>query len=278
MSATNRPLPVWFDLDRYACTHALDAGEWLMNLLFRCWVARTNDPFGLRVVQGVRPVLRRGDPEQIQTLAEVFFMREHKAPGGLLALLEGRPVRGGVQPLTILELYHFEGKLPADVRERGARYTQGDRTSAGCPDVFLGRLDHAFEPQMLGRFVRVDLSLPDGVLLHDLATFIRSEREDLAKKGGKQPYREAVRIADKKRPRLSTLATIGLLPFLDLQQWADSCQPPVTDYQLAGLIGTDPNRMGHVREYAERCHQEVVIRAWLEPAARGVPAKSKRPR
>jgi hypothetical protein len=272
-----RPLgPAWFDLERYACAAELDAGEWLLNLLFRCWIGRTGDPFGASVVQGPRPVLRRGDAEQIEWLERRFLLREGDAPGGLLRLLRGEPPRSGIRPLTVRDHYEFQGRLPEELQERGSRYAQDDRSPQNTPPAFLGRFDHAFNPPFLGRFVRIDLALPDRALLSDLASFLQSERAELARLGGDQPYRAAVRTANKKRPRLRTLATYGLLPYLDLQSWALSCSPVPSDYQLAALIGTASNNMARVRELADRCQHDLVIRAWLEPAARGIPSKSKR--
>jgi hypothetical protein len=130
--------------------------------------------------------------------------------------------------------------------------------------------------QLLSRFVRVNLALPDSVLLHDLAAFLKEEREALRKRGGPQPYREAVRLAEKKRPRLATLAGIGLLAYLDLQSWLREQNPPLSDYEVAALIGTSRNRMEEVRDYAERSMNDLALRAWLEPLSRGVPPKSRR--
>ena len=48
--------------------------------------------------------------------------------------------------------------------------------------------------QMVNRFVRVDLSLPDDVLRADFDEFLAAERRSLAQIGGEQPYREAARL------------------------------------------------------------------------------------
>jgi hypothetical protein len=281
VAKANKPRPEWFDLARYAEAADLDAGEWLLNLLLRGWVARTGDAFGVSVTQGPRPVLRRGDPEQVAAFDWHFFVNqkaEAAAPAGLRDLLNARPLSSGIHPLSVVGLYFFEGRLPAEIRQFGARFEPGGTKKPTDPAAFYGRLDHAFTQQMTGRFVRVDLALPDSVLLHDLATFLRRERDELAAMGGPQPYREAVRLAEKTRPRLSTLATIGLLPFLDLQSWLKSRTPTPSEYAVAEMIGTERRRMAEVHVYAARCMQDLVLRAWLEPAARGIPSKSKRRR
>lgn len=276
MPRANKPQPEWFDLSRYADAAGLTASGWLLNLIFRGWVARTHDLFGVSVAQGPRPILCPGDSEQAEVFAWHFFGREIEAPVGLLDLLNCRPLHAGVDPICVVDLYVFESRLPEAVRQAGARFRPGSTRQSDDPPAFFGRLDHAFDPQMTGRFVRVNLALPDSVLLHDLAAFLKRERVALGAVDRAQPYREAVREADKhKASKLTTLASIGLLPFLDLDRWAVSEGETITGYAMAELIGAT-GRMKEVRKAAIRCRNDLALRAWLEPAARGVPPKGKR--
>jgi hypothetical protein len=176
-----------------------------------------------------------------------------------------------------VELYEFEGRLPSEVRSAAAAYQRGERNEHSFPGSFLGRVDHAFAPQMLGRFVRVNMALPDDVLLEDLKRFLARERGELASLGGKQPYRDAVREVGKTRGRnLSTLSTVRLLPFLDIELWCKESRSEMTDSALARLIELDTSRLKETRRYAQMVRDELTLRAWLEPLVRGIPPKSKR--
>ena len=230
--------PEWYVPEAYRSVEDLDAGDWLLNLTFRCWLHRGAPPQTEDALRRAGPVLRRGDDPQIKRmhLADVhrwvysFGSSEWDDPFGAFdeacqrpslpsdvwnALRTGK-VRSGVEPLSVSALYVFEKMLPEDIRARGVRLQDGDHSATG-PQAFGGRLDHAFPSQMVNRFVRIDLSLPDDVLRADLNEFLATERRSLSEIGGEQPYREAARLKLKAH-ELRTLAKVGLLQFLDLDR------------------------------------------------------------
>lgn len=280
MRRAGAKLPEWFNLSRYADAAQMDACDWFLNLLIRNWLARACDEECEYVLRTHGPLLRRHDQAQVNEFRMFFFGREGHAPSGFLPMLSGKSIPAGIDPLSVEALYVFERLLPDDVREAGASYEPGGYRKPATPEAFFGRVDHAFAQQMLGRFVRINLALPDDVLLEDLTRFLARERAELAAIGGKQPYREAVKVVDKTRGRnLGTLSTLQVLPFLDLDRWQHANSVSMTDYTLAKSIGLDSaSRLKETRRYAGLALDELALRAWLEPLVRGIPPKSKRRR
>lgn len=177
------------------------------------------------------------------------------------ALRTGR-VGSGVEPLSLSALYVFEKMLPADVRADGARMQRG-KPAARPSRAFSGRLDDAFSSQMVSRFVRIDLSLPDDVLRADLDEFLASERKRLAAMGGEQPYREAARLKLKAH-ELRTLAKVGLLQFLDLARWQCAHGLRLSFYavrEMAGIV--DRSRENELRRRVDLTLQQLQLHAWF---------------
>lgn len=270
----------WFELSRYSDAAQLDASDWFLNLLFRNWLGRTSDGEGESFLQSAGPLLRRDDRDQINELQVLFLGREEEAPSGLLTLACGQPLASGISPFTVETFYFFERRLPDAIRTAGATYEEGGFRRDGTPPAFYGRLDHAFQPQMVNRFVRVNLALPDDILVEDLKRFLKTERSELASIGGRQPYRDAIRAVDKTRGRnLGTLASVQLLPYLDVHRWLGRIGDSISDYRLAKIIGLDgASRLRETRRYVDLVADQLALRAWLEPVVRGVPPKSKRRR
>lgn len=271
--------PDWFCLDAYRQAENLDAADWLLNLLFRIRDKQNDNQFINKVLRTAGPVLKRDCAE-----LRKFFHRCRCSFRNLGAhvyvdgLMEDPPrVPSGIAPLTVEELYGFEGMLPESVRRVGREVGTRRFREATDPPAFYGRVDHAMEPQHTGRFVRVNLSLPDDVLFEDLKSFLSRERADLKQLPEPQPYQEAVNVVRKKKAtQLKTLATIGLLPYLDLQDWLATSGKAMSDYELARVIEIPGNRLKETKRYARSAQDELALIAWLGPRVRGVPPRSKR--
>lgn len=257
----------------------MDAADWFLNLLIRNWLARTQNADVELLLRARGPLIRRRDLQQVNELTFSFWGREEQAPSGLLRLASGSGLYPGIEPLTVAAYYFFERRLPDKVRTAGAAHTPDRSLAVDVSAAFLGRLDHAFTPQMLSRFVRVNMALPDDVLLEDLRQFLAKERAELAAIGGQQPYREAIRVVEKKRGRnLQTLSTLKVLPYLDVSRWQVENGANSSDYAIAKWLDIDRSRLKETRSYARLAMDELALRAWLEPLVRGVRPKSKRPR
>ncbi len=282
--------PEWYVPEAYRSAEDLDAGDWLLNLTLRRWLHGDAQPQTEDALRRAGPVLRRGDDPQIKRmhLADVhrwvysFGSSEWDDPFGAFdeacqrpslpsdvwnALRTGK-VRSGIEPLSVSALYVFEKMLPEDIRTRGVRLQGGDHSATG-PRAFAGRLDHAFPSQMVNRFVRVDLSLPDDVLRADLDEFLATERRSLAEIGGEQPYREAARLKLKVH-ELRTLAKVGLLQFLDLDRWQRVQGRNLSLYAVREMAGVvDRSRENELRHRMKLTLNQFQLHAWFARLDRG---------
>lgn len=282
--------PEWYVPEAYRSAEDLDAGDWLLNLTLRCWLHGGAQPQTEDALRRAGPVLRRGDDPQIERmhLADVHrwvysfgssewddpFGAFHEAcqrpslPSDVWNALRTGKVRSGIEPLSVSALYVFEKMLPEDIRARGVRLQGGDHSATG-PRAFGGRLDHAFRSQMVNRFVRVDLSLPDDVLRADLDEFLATERRSLTKIGGEQPYSEAAHLKLKAH-ELRTLAKVGLLQFLDLDRWQRVQGRNLSQYAVREMAGVvDRSRESELRHRVKLTLNQFQLHAWFARLDRG---------
>lgn len=282
--------PGWYVRDAYRPAEELDVGDWLLNLSVRRWLHNDTQPQTESALRAVGPVLRRADGQQIKRMhmadahrwVNSFSSNEWEDPFQALDEACKRPqlppdiwyalqfgkVRTGIDPLSVVALYTFEKMLPDDVRARGVRLQNGDRSASG-PRAFTGRLDHAFSPQMVSRFVRIDLSLPDDVLRADLDAFLASERQCLAQIGGEQPYREAAGLKLKAH-ELRTLSKVGLLQFLDLDRWQRAQGLNLSLYAIREMADVvDRSRESELRHRVQLTLNQFQLHAWFARLDRG---------
>ena len=282
--------PEWYARDAYLPGEQLDEGDWLLNLTVRRWLHSDGQPQTETALRAVGPVLRRADSQQINRMhmadahrwAYSFKSIDWNDPFQALDEACERPqlppdvrdalrfgkVRSGIDPLSVGALYAFEKMLPEDVRARGVRLQAGDHSATG-PTAFAGRLDHAFSPQMVSRFVRIDLSLPDDVLRADLDAFLASERKSLAQIGGEQPYRKAAGLKLKVH-ELRTLSKVGLLQFLDLDRWQRAQGLSLTPYAVREMADVvDRSRENELRHRVQLTLNQFQLHAWFARLDRG---------
>lgn len=282
--------PEWYSPERYQDADELDNGDWLLNLTLRSWLHREVQSRTEDALRRAGPVLRREDGPQIKRMHSLDLHRwiyafdwsewedpieafddackRPSLPQDVWDALRTGKVRSGVEPLSVSALYLFEKKLPEDIRARGARLQAGDY-SATAPQAFGGRLDHAFPSQMVNRFVRIDLSLPDDVLRADLDEFLVTERRSLAEAGGKQPYREAAHLKLKAH-ELQTLAKVGLLQFLDLDRWQRDHGHNLSPYAVREMAGiADRSREGELLRRVKLTLHQFQLHAWFARLDRG---------
>lgn len=269
--------PTWFDLSNYGNVGTLDAADWLLNLQFRNWVWRYRSGEGMEAIRK-SPVLRRADPAAADAVRSAGYppwdeiARAQRS--SIEDLLKDPPrLRSGVEPLSVGGLYYFERRLPKSVRDAAA---SDPALASGTPNPMDQRLDHAFDQQYVSRFVRINLALPDSVLIDDLKQFLQKERADLARAKGR--FSAAVReIRGRKlRPDLSVLSTCALLPYLDVLRWSESDGVTLSDYALFTLIGLSHQKaLDTTRRYAEIATDNMTLLAWLGPLVRRPQAKRR---
>ncbi len=254
--------PNWFDLSRYNAANAMDAADWYLNLGLRGWIARTRKASaGRRTQLRADPLVRRLEPLPFWLIVRV--------PSELSAILDNRLPRSSVELLRTDELYSVERKLPEQIREFGRNCKWGETLASDAPSGFAGPLNHLIEPRRLSLFARVDLSMPDKVIVADLLDFLARERAALGSViGAPQPYREALLSLGKRNAaKLKTFATLGVLPFIDLDQWAADTAVSIPPSRLAEWLGVDGDRLGETRNYATLLLNDFVLRGWLLQSA-----------
>jgi hypothetical protein len=296
------PAPQWFNSNAYAGAESLDRGDWLLNLVLRRWLGDSPNPQTERALREVGPLIRRSDGTQILRMHRAdchrwlasFSSSEWDAPDEAVRDATSRPslpsdvraalrtgcVPSGIKPLRVDEMYLFERRLPPNVRKAGMTFTQGDMLSLH-PPAFGGTLDDAFGPgpqhQMTSRFLRIDLTLPDDVLHADLQHYLATERRRLRELGGVQPYREAARLK-LKRHELKTLATIGLLPFLDLDRWQKAEGLLLSANAVREMAGIDKARERELRGRVALVTKQMNLHAWFARLDRSATVTRRRDR
>jgi hypothetical protein len=286
--------PTWFDADRYAPAAKMDRGDWLLNLCVRCRLHHEPDAHLEQSLRELGPVLRRADlfPEksigphgtaQIEamlrggpaalSLVEFLDDLEPSHASSSYGIDEARKtgaVKSGVRPVGVSELYWIEGKLPAEVRAYGVENRPLTlKVHRNAPAAYLGTLNDAIAAgvgsHLLGRYVRIDVALPDAVLLADLQLWLTAERERLRQIGGPQPYREGSETR-KKPPAASfrALANMQLLPYLDLCRWNDAERVGLSMRALQEMAcGSAEDRGAELRNYAALFMHPHHLQAWF---------------
>jgi hypothetical protein len=251
----------------------MDAADWYLNLLLRGHIDRTSDNFWTTHIRQ-HPIARR-DSEHANSLS---FLVETSAdfPPDIREILNGREPHSAVQSLTGVELYFFERRLPEPIREFGRSFVPG-MTTDSVPAGFRGPIDNLSEPRLLGLFARINLSLPDDVILEDLRDFIKAKRAELARIDVPQPFREALRVLGKRNAaRLKTFVRLGVLPYLDLNQWLKETSKKITGASLAEILEIWPDDVRETRRYAAMLINDMTMRGWLTAPARAAIRKSRR--
>lgn len=255
--------PHWFDLKRYARACDMDAADWYINLAIRGEIARgKNHTWLVEFVRGTTPLIRRSG-----SLSDARL----RSLGDVGELLRGRVPRASVEYLRTCELYYYEQKLPEPIRKFGANLDARKMMSmfnGSAPSGFTGPLDHAFDKRQLEVFVRIDLTLPDQVLMKDMQDFITRARGELSAIGGKQPHDKALRELSGRSANLKTFGKLNLLAFMDIEQWCRDESTSIKEAPLARMLDIDAKELPAARKYAKALGDGFVLQAWLIRAAR----------
>jgi hypothetical protein len=249
-------------LARYGDAATMDMADWLINLELRSLVARTGDAGLARFVRE-NPIIRRSDAHGI----EFEPIRARLSPAAC-AILDNRQPPGGVQPLRVDEMYVFEQRLPAAIRDAGRAFVPGFPCGVDVPPEFAGPLDDAFDPPLLGRFARIDLSLPDDVLLREFKRYLAQQREQLARVAADAPFARAIDdIEHRYDPKPATWARLHVLALLDVQAWLAETGTHTTPGAIARALGLDARDHQQAVEYAKTLTNDFSLRGWLLSAA-----------
>ena len=254
--------PPWFDLRRYDGAYGMDAAGWYLNLLLRSHIAGSAG-------QAITTLLRRSPLVRRSASNEILKFLGEELPADVVEMLSGRKPESGIKSLRADEFYFFEQQLPEEIRKFGRDFVPGVTPSSKAPAGFVGPLDRLFERRRLSHFARIDLSLPDRVLLQDLAEFLSEKRRELAAVQVPQPYRAALReLRAKKRPPLKTWANLAVLPYLDVEHWRHESGASISREKMSELLGIGPDALRETAKYAYLLQHPFVLRGWLHLFAR----------
>lgn len=268
MSKRGRPraraaLPQWFDLAKYHDAANLTPGEWYLNLYVRAWIRR-----------GCKPTLPMGNPQPaVRQLRAMPLVRERRrcldtqleldcidaaiADQEYRAIREGKPLPAPVHEASPAELHTVRTMLPAEL--------QAPPSATPEPPGWYAPLGESIPAPLLAPLLRMNLALPDKVLLAEVSLFLRRERARLAALAPHAPFLRA--LTRRKRPAFDRWASFGLLPLLDLRQWEIDTAATIPRAVLAESIGYD--EVEHAGELAKALLHDFTLRALLLPEVRG---------
>ena len=148
-------VPAWFELKRYDSARNLDAADWFLNLEIRGEIQRSNSVNLTNRVRSTAPLIVRSTEDDEQRL---ILQTSSNSPD-FGAMLNSQIPPSGVRDMRVDELYFFERWLDEDLRAIGATYDPETPTSA--TRRFHESINDNLRKQLLGRFLRVDFTLPD---------------------------------------------------------------------------------------------------------------------
>jgi hypothetical protein len=294
---TANDVPDWFDLCRYTAAKEMDVERWYLNLgVRRClryadelnrseswsraderrsfWHKCTGkewvNVFG-RYVREVQPLLS-ASPLTVGAAAEHSSVDDVLwYPDRLDALLRGASPPRHIKALSVGDLYYFERRLPQSVRDAGQKATFPPGVVWQPAPGKSSDVDEQIPKQYASRFVTVSVLVPDEVLIDDFKHWLEGQRRRLADMPGSEshPYRKSLQaLSGRKAPKLRTFGTLGVLPYLDIDQWKSETGATLTDASTAELLGIETNRLAETRKYAELLMEPFVLEGWLGLAVR----------
>lgn len=272
-------LPEWFRLAKYAPAESLDSAGWYEQLGVRRDLIslissrRLNhwqtDEFPL--VDNCRRALdlvRENPIVDVSTddLLRVYFY------GGPLHELKSRDPRYsfGVRLATVRDLYVTEGLIKKDERDYARKFfaqtfdRNDDWFKKGfqyqCTDWIDEPVDGITDSASSNVTARVNLLLPDKVLIEQFKRMLKELREPMQKIGNPPP--------DLRKPDYSSWIKFGVLPYLDLKIWEMESGATIPNRVMADAI-FQPGTSGEevVRKTTSNIARELLTLQFLETLA-----------
>lgn len=217
-------LPDWFDRAKYDQAASLDAAGWYEQLYVRHTVSRMikwNWPSSKWFLSALGTIRKNPivDVLESEETSLYFF-------GGALRELKNnnnKPTRSpGVRLATVRDLYLIEGNIDRPEREYARKFFAqifDDSRDSWLQPLRYKTQDWMDEPvdakssSDSSITVIANLSLPDRVLIEEFERILNGLRESMARGGG-QP------LPSPRKPNFSSWIEFGVLPYLDLFDWA----------------------------------------------------------
>lgn len=270
-------LPEWFDPEKYSAAGSLDTAGWYEQLCLR------RDLFGL--VGSYLWDRRNGqDPSQRgDNLAEVLaivrqapivdvtaneLLRVYFYGGAMHELRSRNPLYShGVHLTTVRNFYLTEGNIEKEKRDFAKLFfgqifeTDRDWTQPlkyKCEDWIDEPVDNIVEQAGVDVNVRVNMLLPDSVLIDRFKQMLQSVRNEMQRTrfGG---------LPNWRKPDFASWIRFGVLPFLDLLLWQRETGMSIPNRVMADAIYA-PGEGGEevVRKTTSKLADELMSRRYLE--------------
>lgn len=229
-------LPKWFDLKKYDEQNTLDATGWYEQLLIRQQIKEFSKSNIKDIVQNQFNILKENPIIKIEQdcyFANTFLSDE-------LWELKNKKIKYslGVHKLTIHELYLLENDIQKSKRDHARRYFDNRFSMNLIPA--LDYTEHSFETWMDDPIdvqkgtpdsllhLTVDVSLPKKILIDQFTILIDGLKQRLSSVG--------VTLESKLRSDFEGWIKFGILPYLDLEIWADFENVTIPNRVIADAI------------------------------------------
>lgn len=221
-------LPEWFKLEKYAAAKTLDAAGWyeqlsIRNCLSSLRIHRVRE--NLPALQQNLEALEALQATPIIDVDNNFLIKALCCGGELWELKSKKPNYSlGVHLSTVREHYLAEGNIEDEKRIYARNFFSQifdenlfehpiKPLKYTCQDWIDEPIDFIRNSPDYGVHIKVDLGLPDKVLIEQFKQFLINLRSPLKQAG--------VSIDNKLRPDFEGWVKFGILPYLDLNTWAE---------------------------------------------------------
>lgn len=264
-----KELPTWFKLEKYEAAKKLDAVGWYEQLLVRHAIKTFLKSNISDVIKTQFQLLQKSPIVYIDEdcvfgqffLSDKLFELKTKKPNYSL----------GVHKLTVHELYLIENNIEEEKRTYARNYFRNRFNMFLIPPLDYP-VKYPFKPWIdepidgIRRtldndvHVRVDLGLPDKVLIEQFKQMLESIRKPLLKVG--------VSVENKQRPDFEGWAKFGILPYVDLTIWAEIEGVTIPNRVMADaifLVGEGGEEV--VRKTTQKLAEEMLTESHLNKLA-----------
>ena len=268
-------LPDWFKLEKYEAAKTLDAAGWYEQLSIRnclksllSYNLRDNLPISqqdLEALEGLRatPIIDVNDN---------FLIRVLCCGGELWELKTGNPRYSlGVHMTTVREHYLTENNIEDEKRTYARNFFSqifgGDLFKKPylplkypCKDWIDEPIDNIRSSPDFHVHINIDMGLPDNVLIAQFKQLIVGLRSPLQQAG--------ISIDNKLRSDFEGWAKFGILPYLDLNAWAEIEGVKISNRVMADAIfpaGEGGEEV--VRKTTQKIADEILTESHLNKLA-----------
>lgn len=268
-------LPSWFSLKKYDPLNSFSTLDWYEQIMVRRGIMKMLDEadqfecFGDYEDRHWATICDLAEFIETGPLVNATNgdkLHAYLGDARLFELKNNRPKFSfGVRPLTLREFYlqdrHVLGEKRLYLRKWQAQFDDPDWSDLGNDmeltmpqEWFEEPVDSHMHSPLFGNTIRVNLSLPENLLVEQFTALIRSLKKE----------QQAV----PAKPRFENWIKFGLLPYIDLTIWARKSGVRITNRVMADAIfqrGDGGEEV--VRKTTEKLVESVLSKLMLDTLA-----------